>query len=282
MRPFPSILTVLGPTKNTETTTLLSPPYEGGDKEGVKNLFPDETTTCLMRENDVINALSKLKDKVVFSLPAIMRDMGNVFGTYEYFKKAVQALIAQNFRQFQLSNLGALGLFEGEDVQLYADYPLYCMNPLSAMKLRELRFTRHTLSPEDEKENLQTLFSANADVIIYQDVPLFTSETCIWANMKRTCPGINRCGFKQVIVENEYGDRFMAVNEACKTVVIGERPFSITHLIPKLLDAEQKDFRIDLCYRDYTPEMIEATFLSVQNKSKVKNSMVGNFKRGLL
>ncbi len=290
------ILTVLRSTKNTATTTHLSPPYEGGDKEGVnqkplthslcegrvKNLFPDETTTGLMGENEVMHILSKLKDKVVFSLPVIMRDRGNVFGTYEYFKKAVQALLAQNFRQFQISNLGAMGLFEGKDVQLYADYPLYCLNPLSAMKLRELGFTRYTLSPEDDEDNLQTLFSSDADVIVYQDAPLFTSETCIWANMKRTCPGVNRCGFTKMIVENEYGDRFLAINEVCKTVVIGERPFSITHLIPKLLDTGQRDFRIDLCYREYTPEMIEDIFLSFQKKGKVKNSMIGNFERGLL
>ncbi|NUO05344.1 MAG: U32 family peptidase [Candidatus Brocadia sinica] len=289
------ILTVPGLTKKTETTTLLSPPYEGGDKEGVnqkplphslcegrvKNLSPDEIATHSMRENEVINTLSKFKDKVVFSLPAIMRDTGNVFGAYGYFKKTVQALIAQNFQKFQISNPGAMGLFEGEDVQLYADYPLYCLNPLSAMKLRELGFTRYTLSPEDGKENLQTLFSEDADVIIYQDIPLFTSETCIWANMKRICTGISRCGFMQMIVENEYGDRFTAMNERCKTVVIGEKPFSITHLIPKLLDAGQTNFRIDLCYRNYTPEMIKDIFLSFQNKSKIKDSMIGNFERGL-
>ncbi|MCF6154740.1 MAG: U32 family peptidase [Candidatus Brocadia sp.] len=276
------LLTVLVPTKKTETNPLPSPPNEGGDKEGVKSLSSDEITTNSMRENNVINTLSKFRDKVVFSLPVIMRDMGNTFGTYGYFKKAVQALIAQGYRQFQLSNLGALDLFGGEDVQLYADYSLYCLNPLSAMKLRELGFTRYTLSPEDDKENLQTLFSANADVIVYHDTPLFTSETCVWANMKRTCPRISQCGFRQVMVENEHGDRFTAINERCKTVVIGERPFSITHLIPKLLDAGQRDFRIDLCYRDYKPEMIEDIFLNFQKKSKIKNSMIGNFERGLL
>lgn len=71
------------------------------------------------------------------------------------------------------------------------------------------------------------------------------------------------------------------MNERCKTVVIGEKPFSITHLIPKLLDAGQTNFRIDLCYRNYTPEMIKDIFLSFQNKSKIKDSMIGNFERGL-
>jgi len=201
---------------------------------------------------------------------------------YGYFKKVVHELISQGFRQFQISNLGALELFEDADVQLYADYPLYCLNPLSAMKLRELGFCRHTLSPEDDKENVQTLFTTDADLIVYQDTPLFISETCIWANMKRSCPGKNRCGFNQIMLENEYGDRFVALDEACKTVVIGEWPFSIIHLIPKLIDAGQKDFRVDLCYKDYTPEMIEEIFTSIQNKRKIKNSMVGNFERGLI
>jgi putative protease len=150
------------------------------------------------------------------------------------------------------------------------------------MELRELGFCRHTLSPEDDKENLRMLFSASSDIIVYQYIPLFTSETCLWANMKNTCPGRNRCGFKQIMLENEYGDRFLAIDEACKTVVIGERPFSITHLIPKLIESGQRDFRIDLCYKNYTPEMIEEIFTSIQNKRKIKNSLVGNFERGLI
>ena len=119
-------------------------------------------------------------------------------------------------------------------------------------------------------------------MLIYQDTPLFTSETCVWANMKNTCPGRNRCGFKQMILENEYGDRFVAIDEACKTIVINERPFSIIHFIPLLIVTGQNDFRIDLCYKDYTPEMINDIFLKIQDKSKVNNSVIGNFERGLL
>ncbi len=93
---------------------------------------------------------------------------------------------------------------------------------------------------------------------------------------------MNQCSFRQLMVENEYGDRFMAMNDRCKTVVIGERPFSILHLIPKLLDAGQRDFRIDLCCRDYTPEMIEGIFSGIQNRTTMKYSTMGNYERGLL
>jgi len=246
------------------------------NKGGLRGLLK----TCI-EDNESISP-SKVRDKIVFSLPAIMRDTGNGYMTYGYFKKVVHELISQGFRQFQISNLGALELFDDESVHLHADYPLYCLNPLSAMKLRELGFCRHTLSPEDGKENLQTLFALYTDVIVYQDTPLFTSETCIWANMKRSCPGKGRCGFNQVMLENEYGDRFLAIDENCKTVVIGQKPFSIIHLIPNLIESGQRDFRIDLCYKDYTPEMIEEIFTSIQNKRKIKNSMVGNFERGLI
>ena len=265
------------PLAMTVKSELFSQPHRGG-----RNLSSDETVPHVQKNNEVISKLSNVKDRVIFSLPVIMRDTGNGCMTYGYFKKVVHELISQDFRQFQISNLGAMELFDDEDVQLYADYPLYCLNPLSALKLRELGFCRHTLSPEDDKENLEKLFSPNSDVIVYQDTPLFTSETCIWANMKNTCPGRNRCGFKQMILENEYGDRFVAIDEACKTVVINERPFSIIHFIPLLIATGQNDFRIDLCYKDYTPEMINDIFLKIQDKSKVRNSVIGNFERGLL
>lgn len=253
--------------------------------EDIKKIYimlTGKTSIHLQKDNDIAGLLLKRKDKIVFSLPAIMRDIGNGIETYDYFKKAVQKLRAKGFGQFQISNPGAMGLFDGEDVILYADSALYTLNPLSKIKLQELGFHRSTLSPEDGKENLQMLFSENADLIIYQDVPLFTSETCVWANMKGVCPGVARCNVDRMGLENEHGDRFTAVNEACRTVVIGESTFSIIHHVQTLLEAGQRDFRIDLCYKEYTPEMIHSIFSGIQNRESMKDSTIGNFERGLL
>jgi putative protease len=228
------------------------------------------------------NKESVLRKKLVISLPVIMRDDGIGCVNYDQFRETGSELITLGFRQFQISNLGAMELFGDEDVEMHADYPLYCLNPLSAMKLRELGFCKYTLSPEDDKENLQTQFALDADVIIYQDTPLFTSETCVWANMKSACHGKKRCGFKQQIIENEYGDKFIALNDDCRTVVINEKPFSIIQFIPKLLEAGQRNFRVDLCYKDYTPEMIQDIFSNIQAKSKIRDSMIGNIERGLI
>jgi putative protease len=244
-------------------------------------VLTDKTITYLQKHDEIVDTLFKEKERVVFSLPVIMRDSGNGPERYDYFKKAVNALTTRGFRQFQIANLGAVGLFHDADVILYADYPLYCLNPLSVIKLRELGFQRQTLSPEDGSENLKTLLSDNTDLILYQDTPLFTSEACVWANMKSACPGIDRCSFEEMVLENEYGDRFTAINEACRTVVINEKPFSIIHLIQTFLEAGHRAYRIDLCYRDYTPETISDILSGIQSGKKMKNSTPGNFERGL-
>ncbi|MHC4269206.1 MAG: peptidase U32 family protein [Planctomycetota bacterium] len=238
--------------------------------------------TYLQKNEDILDKLLKEKDKVVLSLPFIMRDIGNGIERYDYLRNMVHSLIARGFRQFQISNLWAMALFDGEDVQLYADFTLYSLNPLSMIKLSALGFNRYTLSPEDDRENLQTLFSNDTDLIIYQDIPLFTSEACVWANMKGECPGISRCDFKQVALTNEHGDRFMAINDECRTVVMGEKPFSIVHLVPSLLEAGHKDYRIDLCYKDYSIKVVSNIISRIHSGKKIRNSMMGNFDRGLL
>ena len=165
---------------------------------------------------------------------------------------------------------------------MYADFTLYSLNPLSKIKLRELRCIRYTLSPEDDRENQQVLFSDDTDLIVYQDTPLFTSEACVWANMKGECPGISKCGFKQVALTNEHGDRFMAINDECRTVVMGEPPFSILHIVPLLIEVGHRDYRIDLCYKDYSVEKINDIIYGINSGKKIKSSTIGNFERGLL
>jgi U32 family peptidase len=244
-------------------------------------LLTRENIQKLEQHRDVVSILLDLKDKIVFSIPTIIRDRNDGFLNYKRYKERIRTLILQGFNQFQLSNLGALGLFDSKDVVFYADYPLYCMNPLSAVTLRELGFFRYTLSPEDGRDNLRTLCIPDADIIVYQDTPLFTSETCIWANMKKMCPGKSLCGFSQTAIENERGDRFMAINDECKTVVFNEKPFSLIHFVPDLIEDGHRSFRIDFCNKDYTTEMIQNVLSHFQNRNKIKNAMIGNFERGL-
>ncbi|MCP4266676.1 MAG: U32 family peptidase [Candidatus Brocadiaceae bacterium] len=241
-----------------------------------------EIINYLQKDEDVIDKLLKEKDKVVFSLPFILRGIENGIERYNYLSKMVHSLIALGFRKFQISNLWAISLFDGEDVQLHADYTLYALNSLSIIKLRELGFIRYTLSPEDDKGNQQTLFSDDTDLIVYQDTPLFTSEACVWANMKGECPGISQCGFKQVALTNEHGDHFMAINDECRTVVMGEKPFSLLHIVPLLIEDGHRDYRIDLCYKDYSIKVVSNIISGINSGKEIRNSTIGNFERGLL
>lgn len=245
-------------------------------------LSPAMATRLSEKQDALVDTLRGKKEQAVFSLPAIMRDGGCGLETYTAFKKIVHELMGDGFRQFQVANPGAVELFENSGAQLYADYPLYCLNPLSANALINRGVCRYTLSPEDGKANMLLLLGRYAEVIVYQDTPLFLSDTCVWAQVKGECPGWSRCGFKHTFIKNEHGDRFMMINEACKTLVIGEKPYSIIHRIPELMRLGQVNFRIDLCHKEYSPEVINQLFLDIQSADRVENSTTGNYERGLL
>ncbi|MHC4455436.1 MAG: hypothetical protein ACYSWS_12225, partial [Planctomycetota bacterium] len=61
-----------------------------------------------------------------------------------------------------------------------------------------------------------------------------------------------------------------------------EKPFSIVHLVPSLLEAGHKDYRIDLCYKDYSIKVVSNIISRIHSGKKIRNSMMGNFDRGLL
>ncbi|MCF6149440.1 MAG: U32 family peptidase [Candidatus Kuenenia sp.] len=232
-------------------------------------------------DKQLFGAVIKYHNKIVFSLPFIMRDNDIENVAYSAIKQNIRDLMTLGFRQFQVSNLGALPLFNGEKIQLFADYPLYCVNPLSISALKTLGISEYTHSPEDDFDNMRTLINVGTNTIIYQDTPLFISESCIWANMKNKCPGTNKCSFKQITVENEFKDRFITLNKNCKTIVINEKPFSLIHLCSALQRHGQRNFRIDLCYKDYSPAMVRDIFTNIKNKIPVHNATTGNFKRQL-
>lgn len=245
-------------------------------------LTPATSARIAENQDAIVDVLREKKDQCILSLPVILRDYGCGLETYMVIKKMVQRLMGEGFRQFQVSNPGAVELLENSGAQLYADYPLYCLNPLSANALINRGFCRYTLSPEDDKGNMRSLLGRHAEVIVYQDTPFFLSDTCVWAQVKGNCPGWSQCAFKHLFVKNEHGDRFMVINEACKTLVIGEKPYSIIHRIPELMRLGQVNFRLDLCYRDYSPEVVSHLLRNIQSATKVENSTMGNFERGLL
>ncbi|MDR4509078.1 MAG: U32 family peptidase [Candidatus Brocadiaceae bacterium] len=255
--------------------------FKNHDKNKPEKDTYRSTSVTIPDEIDISKKLVFLKDKIIFSLPAILRDNVSGQNTYKKTEKQVQTLLSLGFRKYQLSNPGAIKMFQGMGVQLYADYPLYCLNPLSALKLKKYGFCKYTLSPEDERDNMKTLLSKDAEIIVFQHTPLFISHACLWANMKEECPGRDRCDAKQMILRNEREDTFIAVNDECDTIVFNEKPFSIIHCIPEFLIEERIHFRIDLCYYTYSSHQIKELLSCLQNKDKISNSIPGNYSRGM-
>src|SRR3972149_5174043 len=65
------------PLAMTVKSELFNQPNSGG-----RNLSSDETVPHVQKNNEAINKLSNVRDRVVFSLPPIMRDTGNGCMTY--------------------------------------------------------------------------------------------------------------------------------------------------------------------------------------------------------
>ena len=69
------------------------------------------------------------------------------------------------------------------------------MNRAAARQLADMGVGRVTLSTEDVRANLAALLGRlgpAAAVVVYEDSPLFISESCPYANLAGGCPGPGR------------------------------------------------------------------------------------------
>ena len=99
--------------------------------------------------------------------------------------------------------------------------------------------TRFTLSPEDGLDNMEQLlaeFGEKATVIVYQDTPLFISESCVRAS-SAPCPGKSKCSLEKLDLVSSHGDDVIAVNRDCRTILISKEPFCLAGRLGDLDDA---------------------------------------------
>jgi putative protease len=124
-------------------------------------------------------------------------------------------------------------------------------------------------------------FANNADVVVYQDTPLFTSESCVHANMLGHCPGKAKCDFKQMEMTGPDGKKYLAVDRWCRSIILNDQAFSWSKRVRDLEKLGAHRFRLDFVYRTYTPEQIQQICEQVMNAETVAQTHEGNWTRGL-
>src|SRR5207244_13631965 len=114
--------------------------------------------------------------------------------------------------------------------------------------------TRVTLTPEDGLANLRSLLAEHGDraqLIVHQDTPLFLAESCAYANLIGGCPGKASCRFESMEMVSSHGEKVLALDYHCRTIVLNDGPFCIAPRWRELAAAGAERLRADFVYRRY-------------------------------
>lgn len=164
------------------------------------------------------------------------------------------------------------------------DWPCYAMSRETVRSWLDQGVSRVTLSIEDGEQNLREVlreFANHAEIVVYQDTPLFTSETCVHANMLGHCPGKADCNFKQMEMTGPDGKKYLAVDRWCRSIILNQQAFSWSQRVRALEKLGAHRFRLDFVYRPYTAEQIQQICEQVMNAQTVPQTHEGNWTRGL-
>ena len=231
------------------------------------------------------------RDRIRLALPVITRRWEE-----EALIRRLGTLRAAGWRRFAAANISAWsflrlnmgGVFnpaQRPDPDLVADWPLYTFNASAAAQLAELGAHRVTLSPEDGLDNVRELLNlcgTRAVIIVYQDTPLFISESCPAANLAGRCPGSNHCTFTRLDLDSGAGERLAVLNARCRTITINRQPFCVSHRLAALRQAGARRLRVDFILRAYTPDEARRIWREVRAGRALPGTHPGNFDRGLL
>lgn len=201
------------------------------------------------------------QDKIRISLPPLCRYWEN--DKTAYF---IRTMLNKGYKKWEISNVGALKMLPLADIDFTADWSLYVINRESAAELLDLKASRFTLSPEDSLENITKItksFGAYSTFIMYQDTPLFISETDT---------GEGNC---QPLRSSD--GSFCKLTKDGRTYVIGERPLC---LAAGAKETGAAFLRADFILRPYKASEVADIWRTLVAGKDVKDSVQGNFTRG--
>jgi putative protease len=259
--------------------------FEAGDFADVDDVVVDlgrEPLRGLAQRLEDLAARAGDRDRLRLALPMIVR------GWEERGLLArIDALRAAGFRRFELTNPASwalLGITPADPggLDLTSDWSLFAVNRGAARQLREMGVRRVTLSTEDVHHNLAglvTQLGAAASVVVYEDSPLFISESCPYANLEGGCPGPGDCEFETMELSSSHGGGVLVVNDRCRSVTVGAEPFNLSPRLAALRAAGVRSFRAHFVHRPYAPERARDVWRALRRFELVRPGHTGSFDR---
>jgi putative protease len=244
---------------------------------------PDEFILDISRAPwpEIESAIAQIPPaRLRLALPALLRQADET-----EIQDRIRALRDQGHTRWQIANLAGLDLLEPRaGLDLTADWPLYSLNTPAMQTLDGLGLSAWTLSPEDGRRNLAQLLAAapgRATVLVYQDTPLAISATCIFASANGFCPGKRNCEATEQEWTNRSGDRLLAINDRCRSIILNDRPFSLSGRLAVLRAAGARRFRADFLWRRYDPAEARYLWREIRANHSLPHTHPANFEREL-
>jgi len=257
--------------------------FEEEDFRGIDEVVVDiarDSVAALLEKGELLSERIG-RNRLRFALPALTRAWED-----KSLRHKIQQLRAAGWRKWQAANVGAWKyLDDPRELDVAADWSVYVVNRLAACELLDWGVTRFALSPEDGLANLSSLvaeFGARATVIVYQDTPLFVAESCAYANLIGGCPGKANCKFESMEMVSTHGEKVLALDYHCRTIVLNQGPFCLSHRLGDLAKGGAASLRADFIYRQYAPDEVRDRWRTIRAGRSVSGGHAANFDTGLL
>lgn len=213
-----------------------------------------------------ISGLQKLpKNKIRLALPAVCRRP-------MLYADLIKRLLDGGYRKWEVGNYWGLEVLPTQKLDISFDTSLYMLNTQAIAAASEMNAAQITLSVEDIKANIHHLITkANikTTLVLYQDVPLFTSVGCIRDN------DCKHCTRQPLWFDLERrGRKFKALSKDCQMMVFDEKPYCIA---AEAQDLQPDFFRMDFIYCPYTAEKVKEISDVLLKFNNVSDCIKGNF-----
>ncbi|MGD9202688.1 MAG: peptidase U32 family protein [Chitinispirillia bacterium] len=206
--------------------------------------------------------LSNLAPKLIISLPPFIPQH-----TIPIWKKTIAELYHAGIIKWMCSQFGEKQLFP-DRCEIFADYPLWCINRVTQNLLLNNGFSSYYFSPEDDILNLKAIGNQWGLMPLYLKVPLFVS---------RIDPALPDNTF----LKEKQNYRYIIKKKFGLWYLLSEKPLCLTHRRDKLKSMGIKNFVLDLSFHTPQRKTLSTILSYYSNKTKVPDTSLFNHKAGL-
>lgn len=227
-----------------------------------------EEVILVLSPDTTLGEVMKLpKNKVRLALPAVCRRVKD-------FEPLINKLLDAGYKKWEIANYWGLGILPVKKIDLSFDNLIYMLNAEAVKMAQETGASRVTLAVEDTFANMKNLALAAplpTVMVVYQDVPLFTSAVCIRENACKDCD--KRPLWIDLVKD---GQKYRALSKECQLTMFANQAFAAASEAKEI----RADFyRADFCYKDYSALMVKDLLEELMRFEDPAGCLKGNLRR---